>query len=81
MEFWTTLIKVTNVPNKTAQENLEINCTHVTGRYWIMEGDIDVLRDEGIKLTEIAEGAVGSLAKKSEAQLKKICLHSYGVKL
>lgn len=81
MEFWTTLIKVTEELNAKALESLEANCTHVVGDYWIMEGDVDVLRDDGVVCDEIAEGVVGSLGGLSVKQLKTVCLESYGVKL
>ena len=90
MEFWTTLIKVLDAADtvasnahedRTARQTLEDNCTHVTGDYWIMEGDVDYLRDMGVKLEEVAEGAVGSLGGLTEKQLKQVCLDSYGVKL
>lgn len=90
MEFWTTLIKVLDAPDTlapfsysstTAKQSLEANCTHVTGPYWIMEGDVDALRDDGVKLDEIAEGAVGALGDLTEKELKQVCLDSYGVKL
>jgi hypothetical protein len=62
IKFWTTLIKVTVKPTGRAAESLEANCTHVTGNYWIMEGETDSLRDDGLKFKEIAEGAVGHWA-------------------
>lgn len=90
MEFWTTLIKVTKADNTvapnaykgtTARKSLETNCTHVTGDYWIMEGETDALRDDGIEFKEIAEGAVGNLGDLTEKELIQVCLDSYGVKL
>lgn len=81
MEFWTTLIKVTKKAEGEALKSLEGNCTHVTGDYWIMEGDVDCLRDDGVQLEELAEGAVGSLGGLSEKELKDVCLDSYGIKL
>jgi len=80
-QFWTTLIEVTEKPTGKALESLEINCTHVTGNYWIMEGEVDCLRDDGVRLKEIAEGAVGSLGELSEKELKEVCLQAYGVRL
>ncbi len=80
-QFWTTLVEVTENPTGRALESLQINCTHVTGDYWIMEGEVDCLRDDGVKLKEIAEGAVGALGGLSEKELKKVCLLAYGVTL
>jgi hypothetical protein len=82
-EFWTTLIKVTRASTPRAKESLRANCTHVTGSYWIMEGDVDSLRTDGVRCREVAEGAVGCLGDilDNEAELKKVCLQSYGVEL
>jgi hypothetical protein len=79
--FWTTLVEVTREPTDAQLAALTANCTHVTGRYWIMEGDTDYLRDEGIRIREVAEGAVGALGDLTETGLVKVCLDSYGVRL
>lgn len=81
VEFWTTLIKVTRRPDEQAQRSLDVNCTHVTGNYYIMEGDVDCLRADGVRCKEIEEGAVGCLGGLSETELKTVCLESYGVTL
>ena len=81
IEFWTTLIRVTHRRSPEAQRSLEGNCTHVTGDYYIMEGDVDCLRNDGVECQEIAEGAVGCLGDLSEQELKAVCLNSYGVTL
>lgn len=80
IQFWTTLIKVRE-PTPQAAEALRANCTHVTGPYWIMEGDVDCLRDEGVRLIEVAEGAVGSLGDLTESELVQVCRDSYGIDL
>ena len=79
MEFWTTLIQVTGAPTIASRDALRKNCTHVAGPYWIMEGDVDYLRDEGVHLLELAEGAVSSLGDLSPAELKQVCLRSFRV--
>jgi len=79
MEFWTTLIKVNGKQSEDAQKSLKINCTHVTDDYYIMEGDVDCLRDDGVSLHEIAEGAVPSLGGLSENELITLCSEVYGV--
>lgn len=81
MEFWTTLIKVKNPPTESAKDALEANCTHVNRNYWIMEGDVDALRDEGVVCEEVAEGAVGALGGLSKNELIQVCLDSYGVRV
>lgn len=57
------------------------NCTHVAGRYWIMEGDTNYLRDEGVPFVEVAEGAVGALGGLTERELIEVCRTSFGVPL
>jgi hypothetical protein len=82
MEFWTTLIREKKPRHShKALASLEANCTHVTGDYWIMEGDVETLRDEGVRFEEVAQGAVQSLGDLTEDELKEICLDAYGVKL
>ena len=81
VEFWTTLIKVTRKPTPEAQRSLDVNCTHVTGNYYIMEGNVDCLRDDGVRCKEIEEGAVGALGGLNEDELQAVCLSSYGVTL
>ena len=78
MRFWTTLIRVIDASTAQAIQSLKENCTHVTGGYWIMEGDVDCLRDDGVVLHEVAEGAVGALGDLTEAELIKVCLDCYG---
>jgi hypothetical protein len=81
IRFWTTLIKVTREPLAEQRRALGANCTHVAGPYWIMEGETDYLRDEGIRFREVAEGEVGALGDLSEGELRQVCLDSYGVEL
>lgn len=81
MEFWTTLIRVTKEPTGEVLQTLKRNCTHVRGDFWIMEGDVDYLRDEGVVLEEVAEGAVGALGGLSPKQLINVCLDSYGFRI
>ena len=81
MEFWTTLIKTTQPPKGAALKSLEDNCTHVSGDYWIMEGDVDCLRDDGVKLVEIAEGAVDALGDLTETELIEVCWDAYGYQI
>lgn len=78
IRFWTTLIKVTRRPTPDQDAALRANCTHVSGPYWIMEGDTDYLREEGIHFQEVAEGAVGALGDLTTAELRKVCADSYG---
>jgi hypothetical protein len=80
LRFWTTLIEARAVTHH-ALEVLQANCTHVAGDYWIMEGDVDCLRDQGVRLREVAEGAVGALGGLSEQELRQVCLDSYGVRV
>lgn len=81
MTFWTILLEVFEPVSDEAKKALEDNCTYVTKSFWIMEGDTDYLASDGVNFREVAEGAVGSLAGLTEAELKRICFDSYGVKL
>lgn len=81
MEFWVTLIKTLEEPKGKALESLKANCTYVDKNFWIMEGEVDVLRDDGVVLEEVAEGAVGSLGGLSKKKLKEICWDDLGYKV
>jgi flagellar biosynthesis regulator FlaF len=81
MRFWTTLIETTVEPTTRQAEILKANCTYISGGLWIMEGDTNYLRDEGIQFRELGEGEVGSLGDLSGSELKQVCLDSYGIRL
>jgi hypothetical protein len=81
IQFWTTLIKVTRASTPEAKASLAANCTPVIGPYWIMEGDVDSLRADGVRCREVAEGAVGALGDLTQNELVEVCLQSYGVQL
>jgi len=76
MEFWTSLIK-TKADNPT----LRSNCTHVTGEYWIFEGDIEFLGVEQGEYEVVAEGGVPCLGDMGEHELIRGCLEWYGIDL
>lgn len=79
--FWTTLIKIKGKQSDEAMLALKENCTHVTGGYYIMEGDVDCLRDYGVQCEEIEEGAVPSLGGLSDKELFELCEEVFGVKV
>lgn len=77
LQFEATLIRVRS-SSPEGIVKLRKNCTHVSGIYWIMEGDVDILRDAGVKLREVAQGVVGALGGLSEAELKQVCKERFG---
>lgn len=81
MEFLVTLIKVKYVKDEASLISLGANCTHVDDNYWIMEGDIELLKDEGLKFDVVGEGAVSCLGGLSREELKKICYEDLGCKI
>ena len=81
VEFWVSLIKVSNGNNPAAKAALEANCTHVKGPYWLYEGETDCLEADGVKFEVVGEGAVGSLGGISQAELVAVCLDDLGVDL
>jgi len=74
MEFWTSLVKTKDV-NRFLQEN----CTHVTGEYWIFEGDNYLLEDELSEYEIVTEGGVPCLGGMSEKELIDGCAEWFGV--
>ena len=77
MLFEASLIRVIDCTPE-GKKDLEINCMHVKGPYWIFEGDIDFI-GEGIKLEIVEEGIVPSLGGLSERELIKVCKESFDV--
>lgn len=80
MEFWVSLIQVALEQSHHAMESLQNNCVHVSKDLYIMEGDTDTLRDDGVKFRVVAVGSVGSLGGLSELELKKVCLESFNIR-
>ncbi len=76
MEFWTSLIKTPDT-----NEFLARNCTHVSGEYWIFEGDNEILEDELKEYEILAEGAVPCLGDLTEAELIAGCDEWFGIKI
>lgn len=76
MEFWVSLVKT---PDRN--EFLEKNCTHVTGDFFLFEGDDEILEDGLSSHTIEGHGAVESLFGLKEAELKDVVLDCLGVEL
>ena len=76
MEFWTSLIKTPET-----NQFLVDNCTHVTGEYWIFEGDNELLADELQEYEIVTEGGVPCLGDMTEAELIAGCEDWYGIKI
>ena len=76
IEFWTSLIKTPE-----ANEFLNKNCTHVTGEYWIFEGENELLSDELDQFQIIAEGAVPCLGDFTEKELIAGCDEWFGIEI
>ena len=81
IEFWVSLLKVSNGNNPAVKAALEANCTHVKGPYWIFEGETECLEDDGVAFEVVGEGAVGSLGGLSQPELVAVCLDDLGVDL
>lgn len=56
MEFLVNLVRVPATLTAEERAELERNCRHVDGRYWIFEGDMGALKTP---MSFIAEGVVG----------------------
>jgi len=76
MEFLTSLVKT----SETNQFLID-NCTHVTGEYWIFEGDNELLKDELQKYEIVAGGVVPCLGDMTEAELIAGCKRWYWIKI
>jgi len=79
LEFWTSLIKTNMRQTESAEKSLKANCTKVNDRYWIFEGEIDCLSEDGVSFKVVSEGSVPCLGGKSKKALVKICLERFGI--
>jgi len=78
MEFWMKLIEVLETKNQEARDNLYSNCTHVSGDFWLFEGETFALND-GIKFQLVGEEALQGLGDLSGSEIKKMVVEMYGV--
>lgn len=79
IEFWTTLIEAEPIQTDKAMKSLQGNCTYVDNFFYIFEGDIEVLQEDGVKFCEHGEGAVPCLGDMSQGELVKLCWDVFGV--
>jgi len=70
MEFMANLIKAEET------EFILVNCTHVKGRWWIFEGDLEFFEGD---YEFYGEGVVGSLGGLTEDQLIATCLGVFNI--
>lgn len=78
MEFWIKLIEVLETKNQEARNDLCANCTHVSGNYWLFEGDEFAL-DDGIEFQIIGEEALEGYGDLSGSEIKKMVIDMYNV--
>ena len=78
MEFWVKLIEVLDTSDGEARNDLQANCTHVSGDYWLFEGDEEALH-EGIKFQIAGEEAIEAYGDLSKDQVKKMVIETYGI--
>jgi len=76
VEFWVKLIKVKETKDQDARDNLYANCTHVSGSYWLFEGDEDYL-DEGIDFKVIGADAIEGYDDLSGSEIKSMVEEAY----
>lgn len=76
--FEVNLIRVSDSVLPEQVKELESNCTHVIGDYWIYEGDEAFLDAPFVVLKR---GIVGPLGDLSEDKLRNIVEESFGIKI
>ena len=79
--FWVNLIRVLSAKTGQAKDSLYVNCSHVTGDFFFMEGDLECLSDDGVEFSFVAEGSVDSLGGLSMNEKIKLCERNFGVEL
>lgn len=80
MDFFVNLIRVSDTKNVAARSDLQSNCTHITGPYWLYEGEGWAL-DEGITFETVGVAAIESYGDLSGRQLQEMVQNMYGVEL
>ncbi len=78
MKFWVKLIEVSDTLNNEARKDLQINCMHITGDYWLFEGE-DFALDQGISFNIIGEEAIPCYGGLSGSKLKEFVHETYNV--
>lgn len=78
MEFWVKLIEVNGIENDEAADDLQRNCRHVAGDYWLFEGDEEALH-EGITFHIVGEEAIECYGDMDKLQLKNMVSEVYNV--
>lgn len=71
MSYEAALLKV-----KNETEDLKINCTKVTDKYWIYEGDVEFLYYLGVII--VSDGIIPNLGGLNESQLIEGCKSWFG---
>ena len=80
-EFLVNLIVINSPVNQTqkAIESIEANCTHIDNNVYLMEGDIESLKDDGVDFNVMEEGVVGPLGGLSTKELVKVCVDAFEI--
>lgn len=77
MEFHVNLIMVEDKQTRKAQESLKANCTHVGDGYYLFEGELWALEEDGVKFRKLDEGIVGPLGDLSKKELFELCYNTF----
>ena len=75
--FRVNLILVAPSQSEAAQRCLEANCTYVSGRLWLFEGDLEVLEKHGVRFEYLHQGVVGSLGGLTNDELLNVCKRAF----
>jgi len=79
IEFYVSLIKCSDKQTERAKECLKDNCTYIDNGYYIFEGDMCVLDDDGVIYESAGCGEVPFLGDMDTEDLKKLCYDVFSV--
>lgn len=77
--FVVTLIRLKGKQSPQAKQCIKDNCSHITKNFYVFEGDIGCLDDEGVKYITIGEGIIPAIGDKTEKQRIEIVDDCIGV--
>ena len=81
MNFFVNLIEIEAGQNPFVHKAMKDNCTHVKNHFWLYEGDLMFLKDQGVVFEIIGSGMVPILGDMPRKDIVKLCNNTFNVKI
>ncbi len=79
MKFLVNLIEIEAGQNPFIHKIMKDNCTHVRKHFWIYEGDLMFLKDQGVVFEIAGSGIVPGLGDMSRNDIVKLCENVFDI--